>query len=106
MNHILVKKIDMTVVCIDYTPIMLQSSKETVANTYPDADVQTCLTNEKDQFQREYDFGYCLFGAQTRKGIHAAEAQWIFNQRINKRADFGGTAKSTLPTSINVRDLL
>ncbi len=96
----------MTIVCVDNTPIMLQSSKETVANTYPDADVQTCLTNEKDQFQREYDLGYCLFGKRTRKGIHAAEALWIFNQGSNKRADSGGTAKSAVSAFINVRGLL
>ena len=34
----------MTIVCVDNTPIMLQSLKENARSAYPDADVQTFLT--------------------------------------------------------------
>ena len=36
----------MTIVCIDNTPIMLQSLKENAQNAYPYVDVQTFLTEE------------------------------------------------------------
>ena len=34
----------MTIVCVDNTPIMLQSLKENARTAYPDADVQSFLT--------------------------------------------------------------
>ena len=36
----------MTIVCVDNTPVMLQSLKENVDNAYPYADVQAFLTAE------------------------------------------------------------
>ena len=36
----------MTIVCVDNTPIMLQSLKENVDKAYPDADVPTFLSAE------------------------------------------------------------
>ena len=36
----------MTIVCVDNTPIMLQSLKENAEKAYPCADVQTFLSTE------------------------------------------------------------
>ena len=53
--------IGMTIVCVDNTPIMLQTLKENADKAYPYADVQTFLSAElaldnADKFGYEYSF--------------------------------------------------
>ena len=76
----------MTIVCVDNTPIMLQSLKENAQNVYPYADVQTFLTEAP---ALEYvkkcgcDVLLCEINPPRLEGLFLAEKVKNINPRVN-----------------------
>ena len=76
----------MTIVCVDNTPIMLQSLKENAQNVYPYADVQTFLTEAP---ALEYvkkcgcDVLLCEIRPPRLEGLFVAEKMKKINPRLN-----------------------
>jgi DNA-binding NarL/FixJ family response regulator len=66
----------MTIVCVDNTPIMLQSLKENADKAYPNANVQTFLTVEPALAYAE-EFGcdvlLCEINPPRLEGLFLAE---------------------------------
>ena len=76
----------MTIVCVDNTPIMLQSLKENADKAYPYADVQTFLTAEPALNYAE-KFGcdalLCEINPPRLEGLYLAEKVKNINPRVN-----------------------
>ena len=76
----------MTIVCVDNTPIMLQSLKENARYAYPDADVQTFLT-EVPALEYAEKFGcdvlLCEINPPRLEGLFLAEKIKKLNPRVN-----------------------
>ena len=76
----------MTIVCVDNTPIMLQSLKENAESAYPHADVQTFFAEE---FALEYaekfgcDVLLCEINPPRLEGIFLAEKIQKINPKVN-----------------------
>ena len=76
----------MTIVCVDNTPIMLQSLKENARTAYPDADVQSFLT-EVSALKYAEEFGcdvlLCEINPPRLEGLFLAEKIKMINPRVN-----------------------
>lgn len=76
----------MTIVCVDNTPIMLQSLKENARTAYPDADVQSFLT-EVSALKYAEEFGcdvlLCEINPPRLEGLFLAEKIKKINPRVN-----------------------
>ena len=76
----------MTILCVDNTPIMLQSLKENARNAYPDADVQTFLT-ESAAMEYAETFGcdilLCEINPPRLEGLFLAEKIQMLNPKVN-----------------------
>ena len=76
----------MTIVCVDNTPIMLQSLKENARAAYPDADVQAFLT-EASALKYAEKFGcdvlLCEINPPRLEGLFLAEKIKRINPRVN-----------------------
>ena len=76
----------MTIVCVDNTPIMLQSLKENADKAYPYADVQTFLTAEPALNYAEKfgcDVLLCEINPPRLEGLFLAERVKNINPRVN-----------------------
>lgn len=76
----------MTIVCVDNTPIMLQSLKENARSAYPDADVQTFLTEASAlEYAEKYgcDVLLCEINPPRLEGLFLAEKMKKINPRLN-----------------------
>ena len=76
----------MTIVCVDNTPIMLQSLKESAQNAYPDANVRTFLTEEPAlEYAGKYgcDVLLCEINPPRLEGLFLAEKIKKYNPRVN-----------------------
>ena len=76
----------MTIVCVDNTPIMLQSLKENAQNAYPDADVQTFLTEEAAlEYAEKFgcDVLLCEINPPRLGGLFLAEKIKTHNPKVN-----------------------
>lgn len=76
----------MTIVCVDNTPIMLQSLKENALNAYPYADVKTFLTEEPAlEYGKQFgcDVLLCEINPPRLEGLFLAEKMKIVNPRVN-----------------------
>ena len=76
----------MTIVCVDNTPIMLQSLKENAENAYPYADVQTFPTEEPalDYVEKfGCDVLLCEINPPRLEGLFLAEKVKNINPRVN-----------------------
>ena len=76
----------MIIVCVDNTPIMLQSLKENAQNAYPYADVQTFLTEEPALDYAEKfgcDVLLCEINPPRLEGLFLAEKIKNINPRLN-----------------------
>lgn len=76
----------MTIVCVDNTPIMLQSLKENADKAYPCADVQTFLSAESaleyaEKF--ECDVLLCEINPPRLEGLFLAEKVKRINPMVN-----------------------
>ena len=76
----------MTIVCVDNTPIMLQSLKETADSAYPCADVQAFLFAEPaleyaEKF--ECDVLLCEINPPRLEGLFLAEKVKTINPKVN-----------------------
>ena len=67
----------MTIVCVDNTPIMLQSLKENAESAYPHANVQTFLTEEPALEYAE------KFNPPRLEGLFLAEKMKKINPKVN-----------------------
>lgn len=76
----------MTIVCVDNTPIMLQSLKENARSAYPDANVQTFLS-EAPALEYAEAFGcdvlLCEINPPRLEGLFLAEKMKKLNPRLN-----------------------
>ena len=76
----------MTIVCVDNTPIMLQSLKENARRAYPCANVQTFLT-ESSALEYAETFGcdvlLCEINPPRLEGLFLAEKIKKLNPRVN-----------------------
>ena len=76
----------MTIVCVDNTPIMLQSLKENARNAYPFADVQT-FSAEDAALEYAEKFGcdvlLCEINPPRLEGLFLAEKMKKINPRVN-----------------------
>ena len=76
----------MTIVCVDNTPIMLQTLKESADKAYPYADVQTFLTAESALDYAE-NFGcdvlLCEINPPRLEGLFLAEKVKKINPKVN-----------------------
>ena len=76
----------MTIVCVDNTPIMLQSLKENADKAYPNANVQTFLTVEPALAYAE-EFGcdvlLCEINPPRLEGLFLAEKVKNINPKVN-----------------------
>ena len=76
----------MTIVCVDNTPIMLQSLKENACNAYPCANVQTFLT-EDSALEYAEKFGcdvlLCEINPPRLEGLFLAEKIKKIKSRVN-----------------------
>ena len=76
----------MTIVCVDNTPIMLQSLKENAQSAYPDANVQTFLS-EAPALEYAEAFGcdvlLCEINPPRLEGLFLAEKMKKLNSRLN-----------------------
>lgn len=76
----------MTIVCVDNTPIMLQSLKENAQSAYPDANVQTFLS-EAPALEYAEVFGcdvlLCEINPPRLEGLFLAEKMKKLNPRLN-----------------------
>ena len=76
----------MTIVCVDNTPIMLQSLKENADKAYPYADVQTFLTAESALDYAEKfgcDVLLCEINPPRLEGLFLAEKVKKINPKVN-----------------------
>ena len=76
----------MTIVCVDNTPIMLQSLKENAQNAYPYADVQTFPTEEHAlEYTEKFgcDVLLCEINPPRLEGLFLAERIKKINPRVN-----------------------
>ena len=76
----------MTIVCVDNTPIMLQTLKESAGKAYPYADVQTFLTAESALDYAEKfgcDVLLCEINPPRLEGLFLAENIKKINPRVN-----------------------
>ena len=76
----------MTIVCVDNTPIMLQSLKENADNAYPCADVQAFLSAESalDYVERfGCDVLLCEINPPRLEGLFLAEKVKKINPKVN-----------------------
>lgn len=76
----------MTIVCVDNTPIMLQSLKENAATAFPHANVQTFLTAESALNYAEgngCDVLLCEINPPRLEGLFLAEKIKKINPKVN-----------------------
>ena len=76
----------MTIVCVDNTPIMLQSLKENAAKAYPHAEVQTFLSADSALVYAQKhgcDVLLCEINPPRLDGLFLAEKVKKLNQRVN-----------------------
>ena len=76
----------MTIVCVDNTPIMLQSLKENDAKAYPHAEVQTFLSADSALVYAQKhgcDVLLCEINPPRLDGLFLAEKVKKLNQRVN-----------------------
>ena len=76
----------MTIVCVDNTPIMLQSLKENAGKAYPNADVQTFLSAEPALDYAEKfgcDILLCEINPPRLEGLFLAEKVKNINPKVN-----------------------
>lgn len=76
----------MTVVCVDNTPIMLQSLKENAEVAFPEADVQSFLSEESALHYAETagcDVLLCEINPPRLEGLFLAEKIKKLNPRVN-----------------------
>ena len=76
----------MTIVCVDNTPIMLQSLKENADKAYPDANVQTFLSAEHAlNYAKKFgcDVLLCEINPPRLEGLFLAEKVKNINPRVN-----------------------
>ena len=76
----------MTIVCVDNTPIMLQSLKENADKAYPYADVQTFLSAELALDYAETfgcDILLCEINPPRLEGLFLAEKVKKINPKVN-----------------------
>ena len=76
----------MIIVCVDNTPIMLQSLKETAANAYPNADVQTFPSAEPAlEYAKKFgcDVLLCEINPPRLEGLFLAEKVKHINPKVN-----------------------
>ena len=76
----------MTIVCVDNTPIMLQSLKENADKAYPYADVQTFLSAEHALNYAEKfgcDVLLCEINPPRLEGLFLAEKVKKINPKVN-----------------------
>ena len=76
----------MTIVCVDNTPIMLQSLKEDAGKAYPNANVQTFLAAEPalDYVEKfECDVLLCEINPPRLEGLFLAENVKKINPKVN-----------------------
>ena len=75
----------MTIVCVDNTPIMLQSLKETAGKAYPYADVQAFLFAEPAlEYAKKFgcDVLLCEINPPRLEGLFLAEKVKKINPRV------------------------
>ena len=76
----------MTIICVDNTPIMLQSLKENAQKAFPYADIQAFLTAEH-ALKYAQDFGcdvlLCEINPPRLEGLFLAEKIKRINPRVN-----------------------
>ena len=76
----------MTIVCVDNTPIMLQSLKENAKSAYPNADIQT-FPSESSALVYAEKFGcdvlLCEINPPRLEGLCLAEKIKKINPRVN-----------------------
>ena len=76
----------MTIVCVDNTPIMLQTLKENADNAYPHANVQTFLSAEPALDYAEKfgcDVLLCEINPPRLEGLFLAEKMKQINPKVN-----------------------
>ncbi|MBQ5761140.1 MAG: response regulator transcription factor [Clostridia bacterium] len=76
----------MTIVCVDNTPIMLQSLKEIADKAYPCADVQTFLSaNPALDYAKNFgcDVLLCEINPPRLEGLFLAEKVKKINPKVN-----------------------
>lgn len=76
----------MTIICVDNTPIMLQSLKENASIAFPNADVQTYLTAESALHYAEQagcDVLLCEINPPRLEGLFLAEKIQKINPKVN-----------------------
>ena len=76
----------MTIVCVDNTPIMLQSLKETADSAYPCADVQAFLFAEPAlEYAEKFgcDVLLCEISPPRLEGLFLAEKVKTINPKVN-----------------------
>ena len=76
----------MVIVCVDNTPIMLQSLKENAIKAYPRADVQTFLSTDPALEYAETfgcDVLLCEINPPRLEGLFLAEKVKKINPRVN-----------------------
>ena len=76
----------MTIVCVDNTPVILQSLKENADKAYPNADVQTFLTAESAFGYAEKcgcDVLLCEINPPRLEGLFLAEKIKNLNPKVN-----------------------
>ena len=76
----------MTIVCVDNTPIMLQSLKENAQSAYPYADVQTFPTVAPAlEYAEQFgcDVLLCEINPPRLEGLFLAEKMKKINPRVN-----------------------
>ena len=77
----------MTIVCVDNTPIMLQSLKENADKAYPFANIQTFLSEESALDYTEKfgcDVLLCEINPPRLEGLFLAEKVKKINPKVNK----------------------
>ena len=76
----------MNIVCVDNTPIMLQSLKEDAGKAYPNANVQTFLSTEPAlNYVQKYgcDVLLCEINPPRLEGLFLAEKVKSINPKVN-----------------------
>lgn len=76
----------MTIICVDNTPIMLQSLRENATKAFPCANVQTFLTAESAlNYAKEHgcDVLLCEINPPRLEGLFLAEKIQMINPRVN-----------------------
>lgn len=76
----------MTVICLDNTPIMLQSLKDNAETAFPDADIQTFLAAEAALDYAEEkgcDVLLCEINPPRLEGLFLAEKIKNINPKVN-----------------------